>query len=294
MFRLILFTGIVFSLLQACNPPVRLKPANVKTGLDSTFYAGVVEDAKQVDLREARYLAKVKIGDLGVSLDCKYPDVLDLATTEVRRIGGNLLVLTEHTRNKSKSNCHRIKGDIYQINSLEGLEAQIHWHPARPLLPGDLRGKEPGTIPQALPPLHTEISCRIGGDYFKEAILRTETIFFTDSTFGTSDAALQHFFLRRAQLHFDLAELHARKLKSRLADLGTDVTAITGQFREMTIQQKELLRQEQQSLEAEFASGNRNTVLERWANRVKADLTLFANFDADVVVDLRKQKKRRD
>ncbi len=293
MFRLIFFAGIAFPLLQACNPPVRLKPANVKTGLDSTYYAGVVEDAKMVDLREARYLARIKVGDLGVSLDCKYPDVLDLATAEVRRIGGNLLVLTEHTRNKSKSNCHRIKGEIYQIGSLEGLEAQIHWHSARPLLPGDLRGKVPGALLQALPPLHTEISCRIGGDYFKEAILRTETLFFTDSTYGTIDAALQNFFLRRAQLHFDLAELHARKLKSRLADLGADVTAITGQFREMTIQQKELLRQEQQSLEAEFAAGNRNTVLERWENRVKVDLTVLANFDADVVVDLRKQKNRR-
>ncbi|MCB0531704.1 MAG: hypothetical protein H6574_17980 [Lewinellaceae bacterium] len=293
MFRLILFAGVTFCLLQACNPPVRLKPANVKTGLDSTFYAGVVEDAKTVDLREARFLAKIKVGDLGVSLDCDYPDILDLATSEVRRIGGNLLVLQEHTRNKTKSNCHRIKGEIYQVASLEGLEPHINWNPARLLLPGDLRGKVPTSTGNGLPPLHTEISCRIGGDYFKEAILRTETLFWTDSTYRTGDAAFQEFLLRRAQLYFDLAELHARKLKSRLADLGADVTAITGQFREMTIQQKELLRREQQSLEDEFAKGSRKTVLERWENRVKADLTQLAGFGSDIVVDLRKQKKRR-
>lgn len=288
MFRLILLATCCFGLLQACNPPVRLKPSNVKTSLDSTYYAGVVENRKLVDLREAQLLARVKVGDLGVSLDCTYPDVLDYATREVRSIGGNLLVITEHTRNQSKSRCHRIKGEIYKIASLEGLEAQIHWHPARPLLAGDLRGKAPATN-AALPPIHTEISCRIGGDYFKEAILRTETIFWTDSTFLSGNAEQQAFLLRRAQVCFDIAELHARRLKANLLELGADVSAITGKYREMTIRQQEQLRQELLKLDADL--NNRSEEALRAAeSRAQAELLRTPQLAEDQVVDLRKKK----
>ncbi len=283
MFRLILLAACCFGLLQACNPPVRLKPGNVKTGLDSTYYAGVVENPKLVDLREARFLARVKVGDLGVTLDCTYPDALAYATREVRRIGGNLLVITEHSRNENKSRCHTIKGDIYQIASIEGLEAQIRWHPSRPLLAGDLRGK---TITTDLPPIQTIISCRIGGDYFKEAILRTETIFVTDSTSLNGDAQRQALLLRRAQLYFDLAELHTRRLKSELLALGPDVSAITGKYRAMTLRQKEQLLEEQAALDKELATLSENVLLAA-ESRVRTELERLQALEGDQVVDLR-------
>lgn len=291
MFRLIIIAGFSLFLMQACRPPVRLKPSRVNTGLDSTFYAGIVEDAKSVDLRQARFLARIKVGDLGISLDCTYPDVLDLATEEVRRIGGNLLVITEHTQNSSKSLCHKIKGEIYRVDSLEGLEPQIHWHPARPLLTGDLRGKMPPDVENALPPIVATISCRIGGDYFKEAIIRTETVFFTDSTYKTGNSERNSFLLRRAQLQFDLAELHARKLKARLLDLGPDVTAITGRFRELTAEQQKRLVQEAQTLDADLEKNNAPAVLENWHIRIQAQLNALATMDVDQVVDLRKKKR---
>ena len=291
MFRMILLAACCFGLLQACNPPVRLKPSNVKTGLDSTFYAGVVGNPKLVDLREAQFLAHIKVGDLGVTLECEYPDVLENANREVRRIGGNLLVITEHTRNKSKSRCHCIKGDIYKIASLEGLEAQIRWHPERPLLAGDLRGKVPANfLPSHLPPIQTDISSRIGGDYFKEAILRTETIFLTDSTFVSGDAGQQALLLRRAQLCFNLAELHARRLKSNLLELGPDVSAITGKFREMRTRQQESLRQELQALDKSLATLS-PAALSQEEGRVQAELLRLQQLAGDQVVDLRKKKK---
>lgn len=288
-----IFVAACFGVLaQACNPPVRLRPSRVETGLDSTLYVGVVEDARSIDLREARFLAHVKVGDLGVSLDCKYPDVLQLAAGAARPIGGNLLVITEHTRNSVKSTCHRIKADIYHIQSLEGLEPRINWHPARPIQPGDLRGDPAETGPDGLPILEVSISCRIGGDYFKDAILRTETIFWADSSSLPADAVLRDQALRRARLHFDLAELHARQLKSDLAALGPDVSAITGQYREMTIRQQEKLRQQRQELDGELAAGSAATVLDRWETRIRAELAKYQAYQEDVVIDLRKKARQ--
>lgn len=292
MHRLIILLPVLLGLLSSCNPPVRLIPGNVKTGLDSVEYAGVVENARDVDLRPAKLLAKVKVGDLGVSLDCAYPDVLERGLDKARSIGGNLLVLTEHKRNEVKSNCHTIKGEIYTYPGLEGMESQIRWHPKRPLLNGDLRGKAPKPAGNQLPPLHCTISCRVGGDYFKEAIIRTETLFHADSTWLPADSALMDFARRRAQLHFNLAELHARRLKSALVDLGPNLPELTRQFRPMTAKQQAALREETATLEAELTSGQRDTVLERWEHKVEIELVRMDRFYEEYVVDLRKKKRQ--
>jgi hypothetical protein len=291
MHRLFILFPALLWLLSSCNPPVRLIPRKVKTGLDSVEYAGVVERAIDVDLRPAKFLAKVKVGDLGMSLDCAYPDVLGYALNKSRAIGGNLLVLTEHKRNEVKSNCHTIRGEIYQIPSLEGLEKQIRWHPKRPLMPGDLRGSRPAqSSTEKLPPLHCTISCRVGGDYFKEAVIRTETLFWADSTYLPSDATLTDFARRRAQVHFNLAEMHARRLKSVLVGLGPDLPALTGQFRPITAKQQAALREEAAIFDAELAGNAPDAVLERWEKKVLADLISFERFYGDYVVDLRKKK----
>ncbi len=291
MHRLIILLPALLGLLSSCNPPVRLIPGNIQTGLDSVEYAGVVENARDVDLRAAKLLAKVKVGDLGVSLDCAYPDVLERGFDKARSIGGNLLVLTEHKRNEVKSNCHTIKGEIYACPSLEGMESQIRWHPKRPLLNGDLRGKAPRPAGNQLPPLHCTISCRVGGDYFKEAIIRTETLFWADSTYLPGDSARMDFARRRAQLHFNLAELHARRLKSALVDLGPNLPELTRQFRPMTAKQQAALREETAALEAELAGGQRDAMLERWENKISGELAALERFYGEYLVDLRKKKR---
>ncbi len=291
MHRLFILFPVLLWLLSSCNPPVRLSPKKVRTGLDSVEYAGVVERAIDVDLRPARFLAKVKVGDLGMSLDCAYPDVLGYALNKSRAIGGNLLVLTAHKRNQVKSNCHTIRGEIYQISSLEGVEKQIRWHPKRPLMPGDLRGSRPAqSSADKLPPLHCTISCRVGGDYFKEAIIRTETLFWADSTYRPADTALTDFARRRAQVHFNLAELHARRLKAALVSLGPDLPALTGQSRPMTAKQQTALREEAAAFDAALTGSAPDAVLERWEKKVQADLVALEGFYGQYIVDLRKKK----
>ncbi len=287
MFRLIFLALPILYLLGSCNPPARTYPARVNTGLDSTEYAGHVEGMQTVDLRKARNLAKFKVGDLGLSIDCSYPEVLVKAKGMARKIGGNLIVVDVHKRFETKSNCHKIIGYIYAVPSLEGLESEISWHPKRPLMPGDLRGK-PGNPAAPLPPLACSINCRVGGDYFNEAIIRSWTTFKTDSTYLTADTA---FVLRRAQLQFDLAELHARKLKSALAAFGTDLPALTGQYRGLLAREQESLREQAAALDAELVHGDHNAVLTRWEARVQGELSTLDQYFGEIFIDLHVKKK---
>lgn len=290
MHRFIWFAALCLGWLTACNPPVRTIPSRVKSGLDSVSYTGIVEQGASVDLSQARFLAKVKVGDLGVTLDCTYPDALANAMREARAIGGNLLVITWHTRNQSKSLCHRVRGDIYRVESLEGREAQIRWHADRPLLPGDLRGKPVAMPGFSFPPLQVSISCRVGGDFYQEALVRTETVFQADSTFLPVNAQQRNFALRRAQLHFDLAELHARRLKARIDSLGADLPAITGQYRQMTAEQQERLSEQRRQLDTALAGGD--TALEQWEREVRAELDRLAPYFGEWRIELRKKKRK--
>jgi len=268
-----------------------MKLVNGKTGLDSTFYAGIAEDPRSIDLRKAQLLARIRVGDYGVTLDCRYYDVLSHATDRARRIGGNLLVITEHTRNTVKSNCHRIKGEVYRVPKLEGMENRIWWHPTRLLLGGDLRGQRDSFPPSDRAPLKIEISGRLGGDFYSEAITRTETIFYCDSTYLPADPQRAALALRRAQLHFDLAEWHARRIKADMAAIGPNLPKLADQIKPLTSRQQELLRVELQSLEAELASGNAERVLERWETKVKTELAALSQYERELVVDLRPKKK---
>lgn len=293
MLRLSLCCTVCLVLMHACAPPVSTIPKRVITGLDSAEYAGIVESPGNIDLSGARFLAKVKVGDLGISLDCTYPDVLSLAKQKAQSIGGNLLVLTEHKQYQEKSKCHRIKGDIYAAPTLEGLESQIYWHPKRPLLAGDFRGRT--TLPQvnSQPPVRCAITCRVGGDYFKAFILRTETIFWADSTFLPADDTRKAFALRRAQLLFDLAELHARQIKAQLVAFGPDLPTVTSKFRSITAQAQADLGQQSQSFNSELSGAGDAAagVLERWENQVREEMRRLEPYFGDIRVDLRKKKK---
>lgn len=292
MLRLILFAScLALCFAQGCIQPVRLKLTNGKTGLDSTFYAGIAENPQALDLRKARKLARIVVGDYGVTLDCRYHDVLGKATDRARKIGGNLLVITEHTRNTVKSNCHRIKGEVYLVSKLEGMEDRIWWHPQRQLLPGDLRGERDSFPATGLPPVKVEITGRLGGDFYNVAIGRTETIFYCDSTFRPADPQRAAFALRRAQVYFDLAELHARRLKEALAAIGPDLPKLTDQIRPLTTRQQELLRAELATFESEIIGKNADDALSRRETRIKTELAGLEQFAGELVVDLRKRKK---
>jgi len=67
----------------------------------------------------AEKLGTIKVGDSGFSVNCNYATVLDKAKIESRKVGGNVLKITKHKRPDSWSSCHRIKVDVYKVDSIE-------------------------------------------------------------------------------------------------------------------------------------------------------------------------------
>lgn len=64
----------------------------------------------------AKLVGQIKIGDKGMTVHCKYDQILSDAVNECRKLGANVFQITEHKEpSLTTSTCHQIKGDAYFV-----------------------------------------------------------------------------------------------------------------------------------------------------------------------------------
>jgi len=66
---------------------------------------------------DAKLLGSINIGDSGFTINCNYQQVISDLQNQARRMGGNLLYITEHKIPDSSSTCHRISANVYKVKS---------------------------------------------------------------------------------------------------------------------------------------------------------------------------------
>jgi hypothetical protein len=67
----------------------------------------------------AERLGTIKIGDSGFSINCNYAKVIEIAKDEARKVGGNVIKITQHRVPDLVSTCHRITADIMKLDSID-------------------------------------------------------------------------------------------------------------------------------------------------------------------------------
>ncbi len=67
----------------------------------------------------AEKIGTIKVGDSGFSTKCNYKDVLDKATIEARKVGGNTLKITTHKLPDAWTSCHRITADVLKVDDIK-------------------------------------------------------------------------------------------------------------------------------------------------------------------------------
>jgi len=63
----------------------------------------------------AEHLGTIKVGDSGFSTHCNYDLVIDNASLEARRVGGNAIKIVKHKKPDLWSSCHRITVEILRL-----------------------------------------------------------------------------------------------------------------------------------------------------------------------------------
>ncbi len=109
--------------LGSCAPKIVTQVTKSYPALDNLEEVTVLGLNEEIPAN-AEVLAEIKIGDSGLTVKCKFEDVINQAKLQTRKIGGNVLKLTSHRLpSVMGSSCHRIEGKIlrYDLSDLTQL-----------------------------------------------------------------------------------------------------------------------------------------------------------------------------
>jgi len=110
---LILGTAIV---LFGCGTVKNVNVLTYSTPLASNVPIEFMAQGQNVP-NNAKLLGSINIGDSGFTVNCSYQQVINDLQNQARKMGGNLLYITEHKVPDSSSTCHRISANVYKVDN---------------------------------------------------------------------------------------------------------------------------------------------------------------------------------
>ena len=112
-----------FVLLFSCSPKVSLVVVKSYPARNLQDTVHVYEHSEDIP-KPSEVLAKIAVYDAGAAIKCNYNQVLAIAQKEVLKLGGNGLLITNHTRPSILgSTCHQIQGNILRVGELKKIDS---------------------------------------------------------------------------------------------------------------------------------------------------------------------------
>lgn len=210
-----LFAFLPIALLIGCDIGMKVTTLQRQPSIASYEPFALVEENEPFDTARYSLVARVRTADKGMTVRCDYPTVLDTVTHLARSLGANLVKIDRHfLPNTYGSSCHRVEARLYRADDATPFEQSIVWYPERRLRVSDFRGDT------AARPFRAASFCGITyhGNYVgRRIILIVEANFdHKGSYFKHGDDDLN--VLSHEQVHFDIAEVHARILRKRISE----------------------------------------------------------------------------
>lgn len=121
-----LFYSIAVGLLFcSCNPRITTELVKVATPLPINQDVAVIDLDEEIPAN-GEVIGEVNIDDAGLTTNCSYDYVVELAKVEARKAGGNALKITRHITPDLYSSCHRISASIISIKDVASGQMAIN------------------------------------------------------------------------------------------------------------------------------------------------------------------------
>ena len=214
---------IVAVVWQGCAPRISSFVSKAYPPLAEQDVVVVFDENDTYDSTACERIGEVNVLEGSLSFGCGFEEVKDLARQQARQLGANALKIYEHRYPGVLSTCHRIKAIALRFKDLAPYEKEISWHPSRLLEWKNFKGRirESSTalaetrcsivvIPKVKPGWRLKVTTEVY-TYFNSEFswVRSE---------GRNAMVLHH-----EQLHFDIAELFARRLRKIYHEQITDI-----------------------------------------------------------------------
>ena len=109
-------------MLSSCSPKVSTHIVKSQPALNYKEKV-IVLQLNESPPENAALIGGVKVGDSGFTTNCGYEVIMGKAKMEARKLGGNVLKITDHSPpNLFGSSCHQIKAKIYKVQDLAAFQ----------------------------------------------------------------------------------------------------------------------------------------------------------------------------
>ncbi|WP_460219139.1 DUF922 domain-containing protein [Psychroserpens sp. MEBiC05023] len=234
----------------------------------------VVLDAIDDQLIPKEKIGEIKATDSGLSENCTYYQNIQNLKSMARASGANLMKIVKHKKPGNWSTCHQLWAHIYNVDDPKIYESQIEWRADRKLTWDDFKG-EPDleNFPNALAVTNSGFGYESAKNLFKDGKLFVQSIFNTDRSWVLPHAK-NDYVLRHEQIHFDLTEIYARKLRKAFSDAKINSSKL---YRANEIFNKIYaeLRFKQEQYDEETLRGEKTDIQEKWEAIVIIELEKY-------------------
>lgn len=114
-FRLALFSLSLLLILSSCSAKVSTNVIKAYPPLHYNIEVLVLDLEDEIP-SGAEHLGTIKVGDSGFSTNCSYDVVIDHASLEARKVGGDAIKIVKHKKpDYIWSSCHRITAEVLKL-----------------------------------------------------------------------------------------------------------------------------------------------------------------------------------
>ncbi|MVT41577.1 hypothetical protein GO495_13365 [Chitinophaga oryziterrae] len=255
--------------LYSCTPKLNPGITTNRPPLADSAFVLVLDEGDRFHFRDE--IGTINSVDNGA---CTYDEAIDKLKQIARSKGANLVKITEYKKPDYKNNCDRITAKIYKVDNVKSYETKFEWSSTRKLTWDDYKGTpKPGQDTNVA----ATTSCRLGlrMEPGPNVVITNEFICYQSSVRPTQrkPALLVH-----EQLHFDLCEVYARKLRKELAAAHLTVQNATAVSGNAFLKMHTLYKERQDLYDEETNHGLDPEPQARWQHDIAAELAAFTAY----------------
>lgn len=266
--------------LYACSPKLTPGARNDHSPLADTAFVLVLNQGDRFNGNGNGLdrIAVINSFDSDLSPLCTYEEIITKFKQTARSRGANLVKITDYKKPGHKGDCDRITARLYKVDNVKAYEQKFEWSPDRKLTWEDFKGN-PALNHE--PAVAARTSCRFG--------IRVDTMYAS----GVSVIVTNEFICRQSsvrperktpallaheQLHFDLCEVYARKLRKQLAGMQLTLFNVNRAATDAFLETYKTYKEMQWAYDEETNHGLIPEAQEHWKQNIEKELAGLAAY----------------
>lgn len=274
---------IISILLSNCATKIKVKGTTLNSlqPLKNTENVVIIEENENIEPSEKDLkLGVFETKDGGLSFDCSYEKVKNLAKQKARNIGGNSVKIIEHKLPDAWSTCHRIKFEVHKLENISKFQKELLWSSTNKLKWEYFKGA-PKIDKSSYFCGYMDVQFNDVNSLNGKGEVNVLPTFLFECSY-VQPLKKDKYLLEYNQVKFDLLEIYSRKMRSEFAKSEINTQEKWLKFAK-TIYDKVYAAYETDifNLETETNFGNDYSGLISWKFKTETELKEFNNFSSE-------------